>query len=50
MATTIIKASCGCGILFQGTPEQVIEKAAQHSQDKKHIVSILGTVKPEIEE
>ncbi len=47
MANTIIKASCGCGVVIQGTPEQVIEKANEHSQNKKHIVSIIGTIKPE---
>ncbi len=47
MAVTNIRASCGCGVIVVGPPDKVIEEATRHCQDKKHIMTVLGTIKPE---
>ena len=43
MAKTEIKVNCGCGKIFPN-----LEAAQIHADEKKHILTVLGTVKPEL--
>ena len=42
MATTDIRYSCGCGFRTDK-----VEEAVKHSDERKHTLTVLGTIQPE---